>query len=372
MSVIISGLPPSKGGVGRLVSYLISQNKKVIYKGATDSIKKSFYSHNYMICIISVIKRILFEIKFFIEVVLSTGKDVILIHPQSIGYVKFIYLIIFCNSRLYVMDCSFFCIKSYNYHIKAHGECLRCLKFNNKPFSDCIPSPVKMQVLTNLLYLKIIYRLKCKIKFLAQNQSQSRLLKEHFGQKINIEVVGLNTGELDMDISVHPIVKKYDVVFHGSLDDCKGLIYFLKFARFVPQLKFFVPYSKEDVLKSIKEPSLVHLSNTIYYGCHWETGLKSIVKNSTVTMVPSCWSMPIEGALIKSLYYGRFVIVKKTKYGYDNDLFDSESILYFDDDLYKCKLKLFSVLSKSDELIDSGSLENRRIQVLNSYCLKGV
>jgi len=41
----------------------------------------------------------------------------------------------------------------------------------------------------------------------------------------------------------------------------------------------------------------------------WETGLAKEVKKAKLVLVPSLWSAPIEGALLKSIIFGRSVAV---------------------------------------------------------------
>ena len=128
---MISGIGPGPSGVGRLMQNLIflykEKNVKFIYKRNSISIsslrsKKKYFILNYEIAL-RIIDDYLFKIKlFFIK-----NKRVILIHPQSIGYKSTFNLLKYNNVFIYIVDNSFFCIRSYNVHPTDHNECLHCL-----------------------------------------------------------------------------------------------------------------------------------------------------------------------------------------------------------------------------------------------------
>ena len=52
----------------------------------------------------------------------------------------------------------------------------------------------------------------------------------------------------------------------------------------------------------------------------WETGLEAAVRAAPLVLVPSLWSAPVEGALIKSIAAGRAVAVVDNESAFSHEL----------------------------------------------------
>ena len=118
MKYIVSGLSPGKGGVPKLLEYLhvnSSENFKLITPPNL-YIKNKYLNHFIQWGILKIFRIRLF---FLYE------KTVILIHFQSIGLKTSKYLIRNNQSFLYLIDNTFFCLKSYNN--RNYNECLDCI-----------------------------------------------------------------------------------------------------------------------------------------------------------------------------------------------------------------------------------------------------
>ena len=138
------------------------------------------------------------------------------------------------------MDNSFFCLRSYNQHPITHSECLICLNNPTNALSQCNPFPVNYQRETNIEYLENLIKLSKRIFFLAQNENQKKLLHMHFGNDINCAVVGLDTGELNVQSNILNDKElncgRYDLVYHGGNHLAKGIPTFQKTVHLIISL----------------------------------------------------------------------------------------------------------------------------------------
>ena len=224
---------------------------------------------------------------------------------------------------LYLMDNSFFCICSYNTHPLTHDECLQCVA-QLRPHRLCSPLPVKIPKILNVFYLKYFQIISTRLKFLAQNTLQKKLLLLHFGSHIDVSVIGMNAESISspnevlesaVDHSSNSI--RFDVVFHGASSAPKGLIYVLELAKYSPELTFLVPDSKHNI---IRNTSLSPPNNISCIPMSWESGLRDAVSSARLVINPSMWSAPIEGALIKSAKYNNNVATVTSKYAYEAEV----------------------------------------------------
>lgn len=157
---------------------------------------------------------------------------------------------------------------------------------------------------------------------MAQNQLQKNLLTETFGKNTRCTVVGMNTGELDSkNLSLShsfPETLSYDVVYHGAAHSAKGINFIIELASLMPSHTFFIPCSKESCEAAINQS--INLSNTTFKSCTWETGLKDTIQGALITINPSIWSAPIEGALLKSIAFSYTVATVNNEFGYHNEV----------------------------------------------------
>ena len=318
---LISGLPPSSGGVGRLMQALIDNSNdhvEVIFVQEKGPIKRYLANRKFLSFFCEVYKRIISRTIFFIRLFFMKNEVCLCIHPQTIGFALLLRVIKRNEVYLYVMDNSFFCITSYNYDPIEKKECFNCLNFNKGPMKQCKPFPVNYKLTENIKYLKKLYKLRLQIKFLAQNINQEKLLKQHFGDDIQTTVVGMNTCELDTVFPIRSNISNYDFVFHGSCTLAKGIEYFINISENMPKFRFFIPIKKVDCEELLNR--IVDSANITFKDCTWDTGLKEAVLNSKFTLNTSLWSAPIEGALIKSIYYGQNIFVVQSEYGFENEI----------------------------------------------------
>lgn len=320
---LVSGIGVSSFGVGRFLKHLkkISTDTIFIVKwNDVESIKEKRKQKKY-IQLFSVIIIQLFKLLFFYMKTLTLrSKKIIIIHPQTIGWRLTLHLIKKNKVTWYLIDNSFFCIRSYNFR-KSKGECIDCIGNVNNCSEECVPFPVKISKKTNLVILNEIFKYKDSIQFYCQNASQERLLKLHFGENVKSKVLGMNTGEVDSNISKDVVPKNlihFKIVYHGSLVASKGIKYFIELSKYLPNCKFYIPYEKSEVENALGQTIIS--DNLIFIGCSWESGLKDLVVNSFITICPSLWSSCVEGAVLKSLKYSRNVAMVSTQFGFVNDL----------------------------------------------------
>ena len=159
-------------------------------------------------------------------------------------------------------------------------------------------------------------------------------------------MVGLDTGEVKVDSLCESVQEPaYDFVYHGACHLAKGLEYYIELAKLLPNYKFFVPSDQKDAEKIIGRK--ITVNNIVFKHCSWETGLKDVVVNSRVTINPSLWSAPIEGALIKSIAYGQRVATVKSEFGYEREISEYVDLIRLPLDTREaakkllCELKLY-------------------------------
>jgi hypothetical protein len=314
---IISGLPPNIGGTGVFFSYLISINDthRVIYK------KHKYFSNP--ISTFSYIFNIIYRklqihnFLYCLKLVVIQNSEIILLHPQTIGYRLFIRLLRKNKVvKWYILDNSYFCIRSYNFNPKTEDECLKCLGYLN-PELYCIPYPVNYKKEVLLKYLKEIKSLSGKIYFYLQNEKQEELVKLHFGSSVNTLVVGMRiNGFNDSNLKNINRTKKL-AIYHGGLSLEKGIKYVIRLFNQLDNYTLVIPYSKNQVEGYYKEP---FPENIVFKKMTWNTGLKEYVEKASIVFCPSIWSAPIEGALVKSLFYNANVAVIDTEFGFQKEI----------------------------------------------------
>lgn len=327
---LISGIGPGPTGVGRLMNQLLIEADKYeyisLYKFANKPIRKLLKERKFLFLIIELFMRTIKNTRFNFLISPIKNSEVILIHPQSIGINNFKKLV--NNNTIvkwYVMDNSFFCMKSYNY---LDGECLKCLENFDDIDSSCKPYP---NLYTENEYIQFMKFLKSNIKNIkvyAQSDSHKELLQKFYGQDIDITVVGMNTGEFDFSqISIKEInhSKNNTIVFHNYLVDAKGFSFAYDLAQNLPQYKFIFPSKKPTKIKNVPK----HIN---FLDISWDSGLREIVEQARLVLCLSMWSSPIEGALVKSIYCNGNVAIMDNQFGFSTEVPDN-IILKLDHDI---------------------------------------
>ena len=325
---MISGIQPGATGVGRLVEELRRQSKQ----RSAPVVRFGFGPYGGLKAI-SAVRRMRFKliprilatqrkIKIQFEQTITEATDapdpLVLIHPQSIGLARTLQII---RKRekppwLYLMDSSFFCLRSYNHVPGEKQACLRCLtgKWDNSAAFRCKPFP-NQSIKRNLSFLRSLLDAARggRLKILVQTEGQADLARTHFGRQTEVRVVGMwaDFGELEDGLSTgHPHRSSqalFDIVFHGTELPAKGFLWSLELAKACRDLSFLFPFSKP-----LRHRLSNGLTNCVFFPMSWETGLSEQVCQARMALVPSLWSAPIEGALIKSIAYSpRTAVVRE-------------------------------------------------------------
>jgi len=305
-TVVISGVTPGPSGVGRVMEYLIGYLLETTFlyppSARSISIKDALSSLNFKLFFLKAVDVFFIFLKkklYGIRIHFLNNRDIIIVHPQSIGYERVQKLIEKNSVSIYLMDNSFFCIKSYNHLDSTKKECLLCLDlaYENAVKQGCLSFPLNYSYDEYFLFLNFLKANKNKIKFIAQNLGQIELLKHQFGNDVSFTEIGLLTSDM-FEEQKHKLVrvkKKYDVVFHGDEVPAKGSWYILNLASRLPELTFLFPFYTD----SQEVPD-----NVDFISMRWNSGLKANIRSSKITICPSMWSAPIEGSVVKTLNLG--------------------------------------------------------------------
>lgn len=368
MDYIISGIPNSKGGVGRLIGYLetIVMKNKIITPSSKEgeSLRKLLKEKKYFLFFKNLILRKYDRIFYILKLKKFKNKELILIHPQTIGLKHTMNLILNNNVTLYVMDNSFFCRRSYNNLPHENKACLKCIGGNNnESYLNNCPHPMINSSKVYDGFYNFLLEKKNEINFYSQNNEQTELLKLHFGNKINVEEIGLVTRDMFKIINKSKIKlkidKKYDIVYHGANVMAKGVEYIVNLAKNTPDLKYLIPSKKSEVEALMGKK--INVENIFFEKMSWESGLNKAVTNSRLIMCPSMWSAPIEGAVVKSLLYNGNLAMVETNYSFVHDI-PHKIILKLTGNLKKDKIILIEYLKKENEFKNNGDWIEKKIQ----------
>lgn len=329
---LVSGIGPGRGGVGALMENIEPVSRelgfRVVVKWNRPSLRKLVKKRYYYQCAIVIARSLINELKFQLTTRLIKRSKVVFIHPQTAGFNTLFRLARKNEVFLYVMDNSFFCIRSYNFHPTRKKECIQCVGDPEAADIECRPFPIPMSRSKNLRFVRDLVKIAPDLTFLCQNYNQSKLVKEHFGENTRAVVIGMNTGELGewspsffQEIATSSSGETSFILFHGSATEPKGIAYVIRLAGIMPHRSFVIPAS-EDELRKFDIPE-----NVVCVDVTWKTGLRELTQKAALVVNPSMWSAPIEGALIKSLAYNRNVATVKTMRGYESEIPKSVGLL---------------------------------------------
>ena len=324
MIYVYSGLGPGKTGTGQLVKYIqgVSDSPNIKFLGNEPP---HFWSLPWRIR--NKLNRSLE--KKIKEKNLAIIKDkkpdqLVLLHPQTLGFV-YLKRVVEVSIRkkirlkLYLLDNSYFCVRSYNF--RNDKECIACIaegpisakKYNCQPFPDKSISAFEFRK-----WFKEYVR-KGHIELFFQSQSQRKLAEKWFQMSFDKQYeVGMWTYDLEKSFQevkngISKTTNGFDFVFHGSQIDAKGASWALELAERMDEYSFFFPFNKPS--------EIAGLTNCVFKDMQWDSGLKEMVSTARCTLVPSLWSAPVEGALIKSIMYSSRVLALATKYGFAKEDF---------------------------------------------------
>ena len=171
-TVLFSVIPFDRGGAGAHLSYLKKEKQFDVIL-----VPKSIFK-NKIINKISIILQIIFLVLYGTYILVSNNVTSTITHPQTLRY-NLAALIIRYSKKVnyYVLDCHFFCIKSYNY--KFGQNCTSCLS-DKRHSQDCNPYPVKHSRHSHYHFIKTVKANISKVKFFCQTNGYVTLLRAVF------------------------------------------------------------------------------------------------------------------------------------------------------------------------------------------------
>jgi hypothetical protein len=333
---IISGIPAGESGTGRLVAHLIHRLKdlgpdrfRLVARPERPALwqlalwyrdKRLLYAITQVLRYIGMIA--LFHLRLSL-IRLQQERQLLLLHPQNLGFELTLSLLATRRKPplLYLLDSSFFCIASYN-HVKGDREpCTACISIGLDAINarGCLPFPKRSS--KAVLYIQRLQLMvhSGQVKIAAQSDRQAALAQKQFNLPVPPPVVGLWAEDWDAIFSrserqdlERTRVAEWDVVYHGHFLDAKGALWTIELATFCPQLSFLLPFARPSGLDA---PANCHFKDV-----SWETGLQHELEQARIVLVPSLWSAPIEGALIKSIVVSRAVAVIDNSTSYCDEL----------------------------------------------------
>lgn len=229
---------------------------------------------------------------------------IVLLHPQTLGFARSLRLVERYRGRvsLYLLDSSFFCVRSYNCVPGELEPCLRCLGGELSAMREhaCRPFPID-----DPRAAPFVRELRASIArggttVLAQKNRHAALAERHFN--VTVAVVGLWTQDLEECFGVEPTNscsdgdQRYDAVYHGHGTDAKGAAWIIDVARGCPGRRFLLPFPNHGQFNAAPD-------NCHFVAMNWYAGLKAAVADCGIAVAPSMWSAPIESAVIKNFIF---------------------------------------------------------------------
>ena len=329
--VIISGAPFNQRGAGKYLSSLSESIadrgfdvKYIVYNGTS----KNIINFLHKIHIYALARVVYYFIQKTLHLFKTKGDvlknaNVMIFFPQSLSIEIIEKVFKEANHVfLYVLDNSFFCVKSYNNMKGNMKECLKCLDNSNfAKLNECETFPIRDDVDNMLTKMKKFHLHRDRLTFFAQNDNQNELLRRNYGDDISSYVVGMYPDDISINDIVNNVVESgFDVVFHASTHYAKGVDYFIELARCFPEYTFLLPYLSnvelDLIIKIMEIPENLSLK-----AIGWDSGLKSEVMRAKLVLCPSIWSASIEGALLKSMCYNGCVgVIKDINYSFSMEL----------------------------------------------------
>lgn len=314
MKILLTAITPGIGGAGDYLAEI-----KNTYDGLVISPIKLFTKNNFFQKIISqlgvfFIKMIGFSLPFFYKGHLT------IYHHQTIGYSLTKRLLASMNKvDFYILDASFFCMKSYNF--LNEKACLNCLKTFN-PDISCKSFPKFALTSSILSFRKQLHNSIDKILFIVQTESHKLLLNDSFLKKPIVEVRKMTHPKLNFEVSNLKKDTKYDFAFHGNNLEAKGSKYVFNLSKKMKNQTFIFPFRLNNLPK-----------NCFCEQKNWDNGLADILTNSKVILCPSLWSAPVESSILKTMLLNKPVAIVKSDYSASNDIYPENTFIHLSGDM---------------------------------------
>lgn len=332
---ILSGLPPGDAGTGRLVTHLktgIAAEHLALKLFAQPDPPIGIWGflrqRQFLQAARLVLRYLLNEPRFrrgLNRARRNPSIPLLILHPQTLGYRLTARLMAERRiaAALFLLDSSFFCVASYNQVAGEYLPCQRCLggDFAAATRMGCAPFPKPDP--DGYDYTRELYEhvRNGRVVAIAQNARQAELAQRHFGLPTTPPVVGLWTADLDTifsepvsvgDGAICTTEIQWDVVYHGFDLEAKGSRWLEVVASHLPFRHFLFPVPRP----ARRSPP----PNCHYVPMTWESGLEQAVRSAAITAVPSLWSAPIEGALVKSIAISKATAVVENPSAYAAEL----------------------------------------------------
>lgn len=339
-------IAPSKGGAGDYLEEVRNQFEDFLLlsplnpKFSNELVNTVFIAFQGLI-----LKFILLLIIPFIKL-----DKVILYHPQTLGYWFSSNLIKNASSIYYfVLDSSIFCIKSYNH--RNNIVCTHCIN-KISPFADCNFFPRNNSIKSFKKHREVISLELHKIEFIVQTDGYKNIIKSVFGQTASCRLLKMKFPSIKRN-NIKSLEKNYDFVFHGNNIDAKGSSYALKIAESFSCNNFFFPFHVETKEKNIVSKPL-----------SWDKGLKEVISKSKISLCPSIWSAPVEGAIIKTMLLKVPVAIHVNEYSASNTLLPKDSFIPLTGVLHEDLNTLENYLNNDEKLFN---ISDKAFEWVNDY-----
>ena len=356
--IIVSGVMPGGSGVGRLLTGLARECEEsglgdvaFVTGGTGAGLGKSIRGSDLSGTIAGLMRMVAgyggLVRGLYSRSLNDTDEPLVIVHPQSLTRA---WLAALMRRRtgsifIYLMDNSFFCLRSYNYIPGEDGPCTRCLggELSAAREMGCRPFPPLSFGLRTMLRDFREWESTGRLVFLVQCETQAGLVRSHFGDAANSTTVGIFASDFPRPDAIPDPVngrsEEFDVVFHGSADAAKGVRWALELARLLPARSFMFPFHVPH--RGADGPPA---TNAVFRPMGWESGLADAVRNASLVLNPSLWSAPIEGALVKSIIYARRTAVVEGAASWSSEL-PSELVLRLSSSLPRAAEQVEAYLS---------------------------
>ena len=299
--LVISAIPVGHGGAGDYLDYIIKTHKGYVFLAP---LVPALNKEGIIYKLLYKVQGLAIKLVVGILAKFTLIDSVVFHHPQTLGYKLATSLIKSANTVDYwVLDTSFFCKQSYNYH--NNKACFRCIHLFN-PCSDCKYFPRLSVDGRYLRFLRAVTDYSEKITFHVQTAGYDELLKYRYGGLIKVTHEKMIVPGFSHIISEKAFYYDFEFGFHANLFKPKGFLYALALARKLLNARFFIPGNRP---KNVNSPA-----NVFYMPCSWSSGLDKRLVKCKIILCPSIWTAPVEAAVIKSMLIGRPVGLISSQY----------------------------------------------------------